>query len=36
MELAMIGRKEETGQPMENNVVVAGIGALETWSTFGR
>ncbi len=26
MELAMIGRKEETGQPMENNVVVAGIG----------
>ena len=22
----MIGRKEETGQPMENNVVVAGIG----------
>ena len=26
MELAMIGRKEETGPPMENNVVVAGIG----------
>ena len=26
IELAMIGRKEETGQPMENNVVVAGIG----------
>lgn len=26
LELAMINRLEETGQPMENNVVVAGIG----------
>ncbi len=26
LELAMIDRMEETGQPMENNVVVAGIG----------
>ena len=26
LELAMINRAEETGQPMENNVVVAGIG----------
>jgi 2-oxoglutarate ferredoxin oxidoreductase subunit beta len=26
IEFAMIGRKEETGLPMENNVVVAGIG----------
>lgn len=26
IELAMINRLEETGQPMENNVVVAGIG----------
>ncbi|MBO20294.1 MAG: 2-oxoacid ferredoxin oxidoreductase [Chloroflexi bacterium] len=26
IEFAMIGRKEETGEPMENNVVVAGIG----------
>ena len=26
LELAMINRKEETGKPMENNVVVAGIG----------
>ncbi len=26
IEFAMIGRKEEIGQPMENNVVVAGIG----------
>ena len=26
LEMAMINRAEETGQPMENNVVVAGIG----------
>ncbi|MCH8893865.1 MAG: 2-oxoacid:ferredoxin oxidoreductase subunit beta [Chloroflexi bacterium] len=26
LELAMINRMEETGQPMENNVIVAGIG----------
>ena len=26
LEMAMINRKEESGQPMENNVVVAGIG----------
>ena len=26
LELAMINRLEETGLPMENNVVVAGIG----------
>ena len=26
LELAMINRMEETGKPMENNVIVAGIG----------